>query len=216
MRFKEYKNHNGNTDKIKIINEKIDIEKSGNDDSSKNEEAYKNENSSQNNGVVTKQLKQKSKINNNLISSDDEETLFGKNINDSTIEYCLDEFTIDKIKNKLDDDTYHLIKVSIKSDDKQIIKFIKFCIKKNIFDDTYYDYNNIYSIIATKLPKSFKKFSGKTENITKLKFINNLKKLKFNGNINYIFDTFEKNDNNEIIWDSYKSFFLPYVKNIII
>jgi hypothetical protein len=99
--------------------------------------------------------------------------------------------------------------------DKQIKQFIRFCIKKQLFNDTFYDYGNEFSIVATKLPDTFFNISKGNETISerRFKYIFN-KKIKYNGNINYIYFQFDPDQNGHIVWDDFRDFFLQFIKNI--
>src|SRR5437879_2600707 len=46
------------------------------------------------------------------------------------------------------------------SDDPDISDFLSFCIKNGYFDNTFYDYKNTLSVIATKLPVTYGKLCG--------------------------------------------------------
>lgn len=99
--------------------------------------------------------------------------------------------------------------------DKKLKHFIKFCVSKNLFDDTFYDYSNIFSIIGTKLSTTFEKISKNKYYINKKDFVREFKKkYKYTGDINYIYNIIDMNKNGEITWIDFKEFFLPFVKNI--
>lgn len=97
----------------------------------------------------------------------------------------------------------------------KIKKFVNFCIKKRLFDDTFYDYSNDFSIIATRLPNTFYKISNGKKIITKKTFKTFFKKnLKYKGDISYVYKLINKENKNDIVWDEFKDFFLQFVKNI--
>lgn len=122
---------------------------------------------------------------------------------------CEEEYIIDDIN----DITF--IFRNHKIEDKQIEKFVNFCIKKQLFNDTFYDYGNEFSVVATRLPDTFFSLSKGKEIITKrrFKYIFN-KKLKFKGNTNHIYLQLDPNQNGHIIWDDFRDFFLQFVKNV--
>ncbi len=101
----------------------------------------------------------------------------------------------------------------INIDDEVIMDFINFCIINNIFDNTFYDYGNAFSIVATKLPRMFEKISDDYKYVTRDKFINIFKtKYKFEGDIEYVYDYIEKNNKEFITIDELLDFFLAFVK----
>lgn len=99
--------------------------------------------------------------------------------------------------------------------DIRILSFIKFCIKNKLFDDTFFDYNNVFSIMATKLNSSFNSIRGNNDNINKEDFIVFFKhKHKYKKDINFIYDSFDKDKKNYITWNEFCDFFLPFVRNV--
>ena len=103
-------------------------------------------------------------------------------------------------------------KENVSSDDPKIKRFIDFCIKTNIFDNTFYDYNNAFSIFATKLPAIFDTLS-KNDIIKKNKFITMYKrKYKYRGDIEYVYDQIDKEKRGYITTDELLDFFLPFIK----
>jgi hypothetical protein len=99
--------------------------------------------------------------------------------------------------------------------DPEIDQFISFCKRKKLFDDTFYDYGNIFSVMATKLPDTFKKISKNGKSVTMTKFKTTFeKKYKFKGNVLYIYKLMDQNNRGFITWNEFKDFFLPYIKNI--
>lgn len=112
------------------------------------------------------------------------------------------------------------IEIVIKKDDTndsdpKIKDFINFCIKKRLFDDCFYDYNNMFSCIATKLPDTFDLMSKNGKDIKRGRFMNLMKnKYKYKGDLNYIYNSMDKEDKGFITWDEFRDFFLPFVQNI--
>jgi len=99
--------------------------------------------------------------------------------------------------------------------DSEISQFINFCKKKKLFDDTFYDYSNIFSAIATKLPDTFEDMSENGNEIDKTQFISSFRKnYKYKGNIKYIYSIIDKEEKGFITWEDFKEFFLPFVQNI--
>jgi len=152
-------------------------------------------------------MKKYFKSSNNLIDiSDDEDIDFylNKNIlgdNSDNIEYKKEIILIQK--------------ENIDSDDPKIKQFIKFCLKKRLFDDSFYDYGNAFSLMATKLPITFEKLTKDGEKIEKNKFIKVFKKdFAYNGDILYIYNVINKDNKDFITWDEFADFFLPFVKYI--
>jgi hypothetical protein len=107
-------------------------------------------------------------------------------------------------------------KNKIKSSDKKIDTFIKFCIRKKLFDNTFYDYNNTFSVFATKLPFLFNKISADNEYVDKDIFIYTFNKLGYNNNIEYIFNQISCDNKKKFTWTQMVNFFIPFVKYITI
>src|SRR6266576_2462893 len=55
----------------------------------------------------------------------------------------------------------------LREDDQILSEFLQFCLTKGLFDNTFYDTHNAFSVVATKLPKTFDKLSGNKDNIKK-------------------------------------------------
>ena len=71
-----------------------------------------------------------------------------------------------------------LIKRNIKYiKNRKINSFIKFCIKNNLFDNNFYDYGNVFSILGTKLTDTFNNISKNGSYIKKSNFIKKFKKV---------------------------------------
>lgn len=108
-------------------------------------------------------------------------------------------------------------KKNVKVEDKTIMGFINYCVEEGIFDDTFYDYGNAFSIIATKLPKSFDYLSDDGENIRKKRFIRGFKKkYRYGGNIEAIYESIDRQEKGYIDWEEYIDFFLPFCKYVTI
>jgi hypothetical protein len=107
-------------------------------------------------------------------------------------------------------------KENIESKDLEINKFVNFSIETGIFDNTFYDYGNAFSVIATKLPIIFEKISSDGEHIKKNLFIKHFKKIGYNGNIHYIFNKMDEDLKGNIDWIQFVDFFLPFVKFVTI
>lgn len=98
-------------------------------------------------------------------------------------------------------------------EDDIVMEFIEFCIKNNIFDNTFYDYGNAFSIVATKLPKMFEKMSKEYKYILKEDFINVfINEYDFEGDIEYIYNYVEKEEEERVTIDELLDFFLLFVK----
>lgn len=108
-------------------------------------------------------------------------------------------------------------KENIEVDEPKIMEFISFCIDKNLFDNTFYDYNNAFSVIATKLPITFEKLSDDGENIPKERFIKVYKDTyHYEGDIEFVYNQMDTDQKDYITWEEYTDFFLPFVKYITI
>jgi len=110
----------------------------------------------------------------------------------------------------------------IDSDDPNISEFLKFCINKGLFDNTFYDMHNSFSVVATKLPQTFEKLSSNNDNendknICKKTFIKKFKKeYGFLGDINFIYSCLDTSEKGFITWDEFIDFFLPFVQYITV
>lgn len=102
-----------------------------------------------------------------------------------------------------------------KISDKKLSTFIKFCCKKRLFDDTFYDYSNEFSVVATKLPDTFYMLSKGKDTVSKKKFKSVFRnKFKYKGDIEYIYNLIDETNVGSVSWTSFKDFFLPFVKNV--
>ena len=99
-------------------------------------------------------------------------------------------------------------------EDPEIMSFIRFCIDKGIFDNTFYDYTNAYSIIATKLPVVYEKLES-DEMITRERFVKVFAEYGYSNtdSLNYIFDKMGKGDDT-IDELEFINFFLPFVRYV--
>ena len=103
------------------------------------------------------------------------------------------------------------------SDDPNISEFVKFCIDRGFFDNTFYDMNNTFSVVATKLPKTFEKLSKNGDNVKKRVFIQKFRKdFGFHGDINFIYNCFDENKKGFVTWDEFVDFFLPFIEYITV
>lgn len=152
------------------------------------------------------------------ISEDNEDS-------ENTIEYYLSknkEIKDSDNDTNNDDNSDNYIEILIKNEDDnknntdpKIQNFINFCIKKRLFDDCFYDYNNIFSAIATKLPDTFDIMSKNGKDIKKERFTSLMRnKYKYKGDLNYIYSLMDEDDKGYITWDEFKDFFLPYIQNV--
>lgn len=121
-----------------------------------------------------------------------------------------------KDDNKDMDNNYKIIMIErekITAKDSRISDFINFCIKHHLFDNTFYDYGNAFSIVATKLPVVFRKLSNDGKNIKKDAFIKIYKNhYKFKGDLEFIYDCIDEKSKGYITWDELLDFFLPFIK----
>ena len=118
---------------------------------------------------------------------------------------------------KENDEIILIQKENIHCDNKNIMKFIKFCIDRRLFDDTFYDFGNAFSIMATKLPSTFDIISldGKLiENCLFIEFFSN--EISFNGDIKDVYNNIDKDDKGHITWEDFIEFFIPFVRYVTI
>lgn len=117
-----------------------------------------------------------------------------------------------------DENTMYLIhNENTDSDDPNISQFIQFCIKKGLFDNTFYDMHNTFSVVATKLPKTFEKLSKNGDDVKKRTFIHKFKKeFGYPGDINFIYNCLDESKKGFITWDDFVDFFLPYIQYITV
>lgn len=98
--------------------------------------------------------------------------------------------------------------------EEPVIEFITFCVKNGMFDDTFYDYTNIFSVMATKLPITFDKMSKDGKHIKNKAFKNLFIKSGFKGDINYIYNLIDTDKKGYITWEQFTEFFFPFVKYV--
>jgi len=116
-----------------------------------------------------------------------------------------------------DDITYLVHNNHPTSDDPTISEFLQFCINNGLFDNTFYDTQNVFSVVATKLPKTFEKLSSGKNDIKKRSFVTKFKKeFGYNGDINFIYNCLDPGKKGFITWDEFVDFFLPFVQYITV
>lgn len=130
----------------------------------------------------------------------------------------------DENDNIIDDSAYGkneiilIQKENIESEDPKIMDFIKFCLEKRLFDDTFYDYGNAFSVMATKLPITFEKLTKDGKKIERRTFLKVFRdEFEYRGDIEYIYNCikkWKKGGKRSITWDEFSDFFLPFVKYI--
>lgn len=119
--------------------------------------------------------------------------------------------------NSKDDVTYLVHNNNVNSDNPEISDFLQFCITKGLFDNTFYDTQNVFSVVATKLPKTFEKLSAGKNDIKKRSFVTKFKKdFGYKGDINFIYNCLDTSKKGFITWDEFIDFFLPYVQYITV
>jgi hypothetical protein len=183
-----------------------------NTDKSDSHDNYNNSNKSKNN---------KNKKSTPEKSNHSDDQLNGELNTESDIELNVEsEFDISEINGafELENRDLKLVeKKNIRHDNKHIMNFVSFCIELKLFDDTFYDFSNAYSIIATKLPSSFDLMSVDGKIIKKNDFTDFfINKLSFDGDINEVYDEMNRGNNNYITWEDYIEFFVQFVRYITI
>ncbi|ARF09723.1 hypothetical protein Indivirus_2_102 [Indivirus ILV1] len=135
---------------------------------------------------------------------------------DNSYQSSKEEINFDD-KNGFSKTIYLVHNEEIDSDDPNISEFLKFCINKGLFDNTFYDMHNAFSVVATKLPQTFEKLcSGKTD-IYKKSFIKKFKsEYGYPGNISFIYDCLDTENKGFITWDEFIDFFLPFVQYVTV
>jgi hypothetical protein len=105
----------------------------------------------------------------------------------------------------------------IDSDNPKISAFLKFCISKGLFDNTFYDTHNMFSVMATKLPNTFELLSDDGEDVPKPTFVKFFRKdVGFKGDINFIYNCLDSKKKGFVTWDEFLNFFLPFIKYITV
>lgn len=121
----------------------------------------------------------------------------------------------EKPKSNKNNDIINNIEITIvneyRKNDDLSDEFVAYCIENKLFDNDYYDYSNVFSIIGTKLPMTFDDIAKNTTSVNKPTFCSYFKNFK---NPEYIFDIINKDNKKYIQWDDFKEFFLPYIKNV--
>jgi len=106
---------------------------------------------------------------------------------------------------------------NLDSENPKISEFLKFCIHEGLFDNTFYDWHNSFSVFATKLPKTFEKLSGDNNGIQKKNFITKFKKdFGFSGDINFIYNCLDSDKKGFITCEEFIDFFLPYIQYVTV
>lgn len=142
-------------------------------------------------------------------SNDDEDNHSSENSTE-----FIDSNTNKKEKSK---SVYLIHNEQIDSDDPNISEFLKFCINKGLFDNTFYDMHNAFSVVATKLPQTFEKLSSGKEELHKKSFIKTFKtEYGYSGDISFIYDCLDTEKKGFITWDEFVDFFLPFVQYITV
>ncbi len=108
-------------------------------------------------------------------------------------------------------------KENIEHENPNVMEFIKFCVDMRLFDETFYDFGNAFSIMPTKLPSTFDLISLDSKIIQKSLFYNFFNiEFTFNGDINDIFSEIDKDEKGHITWEDFIEFFIPFVKYVTI
>lgn len=123
------------------------------------------------------------------------------------------EYASDGASDNSDQEVVVVKKEKIEAE-KPVIEFINYCVDKGLFDDTFYDYTNIFSVMATKLPITFDKMSKNGKTINASEFKKMFKDSGFTGDINYIYNLIDVDKKGVISWDQFIEFFLPFVKYV--
>ena len=129
-----------------------------------------------------------------------------------------DKVVIDRTNIVKENDEIILIqKDNISYENENVMNFIKFCIDRRLFDDTFYDFGNAFSIMATKLTSTFDLISldGKLiENILFIEFFKN--EIHFDGDIENVYNEIDKDKKGHITWEDFIEFFIPFVRYVTI
>jgi len=105
----------------------------------------------------------------------------------------------------------------LESDNPDISEFLNFCIEEGLFNDTFYDYNNDFSVMATKLHLTYKQLNKNGASVKKNVFIKKFgKDFGFKGNIKFIYDCIDSQNKGYITWDEFIDFFLPFVQYVTV
>ena len=102
--------------------------------------------------------------------------------------------------------------------DPKIIRFIDFCIKRQLFNDQTMDLSNRFAIFETQLPDTFDSISVKGK-IKKRQFFDYfLGELQYPGGIDelrFIYQKIDRKKKGVISWTDFSSFFIPFIRRVI-
>jgi mRNA-degrading endonuclease HigB of HigAB toxin-antitoxin module len=98
--------------------------------------------------------------------------------------------------------------------DERKIKFIDYCCSKEFFNDEHLNLENQFSIYETNLPDTYN-MMAKNDKIKKKDFIDFFIRSGFTGDIQYIFNCIDLNNDRVIHWEEFFLFFYPYIKKIV-
>lgn len=151
-------------------------------------------------------------------NTDDEEQEQSSECTDESTKEDGDDSEDDNNNSKHNSKTIYLIhNEQIDSEDPNISEFLKFCINKGLFDNTFYDMHNAFSVVATKLPQTFEKLSSGKKDIRKRTFIKTFKtEYGYSGDISFIYSCLDIENKGFITWDEFVDFFLPFVQYITV
>ena len=128
------------------------------------------------------------------------------NIPDENIEEDDDEIPLYLIRNEC-----------LSPDDPILSEFLQFCLTNGLFDNTFYDTHNAFSVVATKLPKTFDRLSNNKDNVKKKAFVAKFKNdFGYSGNANIIYNYLDSNNKGFITLDDFVDFFLPYIQYVTV
>jgi hypothetical protein len=137
-------------------------------------------------------------------------------LSDSENELDFEPIDFNNVNLNHDTQTFDIVlieKDTLESDEPKVKDFVKFCIKKGLFDNTFYDYGNAFSVVATKLPVTFEKLSSDGENIPKKAFVTGFtKSFRYKGDIEFIYKYIDKDNKGFITWEEFTQFYLPFVR----
>lgn len=122
-----------------------------------------------------------------------------------------DTVSVDIVEEKINDKSIQITVIESNKTNSDAVDFICYCIDKEYFDDSFYSYSNIFSIIGTRLPVTFDKMSKNSKTIDKHTFC------AFFGDYqkaDVIFDIIDIHSDGVIDWEQFKEFFIPFIKNV--
>ncbi len=150
-------------------------------------------------------------------NTDEESEIIESTEEGSEVTESTDKSSEDESNSRHEHEIILIQKENIEADDPIIGDFITFCINERLFDDTFYDYGNAFSIMATKLPIIFEKMSDNGEDIQKKVFYNFFEnEYKFNGDLDFIYEYIDTDSKESITWDEFIDFFLPFIRYITV